>query len=169
MMCLLHNRIMARFFRFSDLKAASEKYVHPYIRYFNFYLVVVCLALFLSLWILILIYRRWLGLRSFIISLFVSYCTLKYIFSIIRKVDTYFHTNVTSIIEDNTVFYEGSFIADLQRFVSCVFMIISALNIIVTLLLPHFSSILNLSLPQLLTGIIDAVKIQVQFFNFDNS
>ncbi|KAK8794485.1 hypothetical protein WA171_003607 [Blastocystis sp. BT1] len=131
---------MARFFRFSDLKAASEKYVHPYIRYFNFYLVVVCLALFL----------RWLGLRYLIISLFVSYCTLKYIFSIIRKVDTYFHTNVTSVIEDNTVFYEGSFIADLQ----------SALNIIVTLLLPHFSSILNLPLPQLLTGIIDAVKIQ---------
>lgn len=152
---------MARLFRFSDLREASEKYVHPYIRYFNFYLVVVCLALFLSLLIFILTCRRWLGLRYIIISLFVSYCTLKYIFSIIRKVDTYFHTNVTSVIEDNTVFYEGSFIADLQRFASCVVVIISALNIIVTLLLPHFSTILNLPLPQLVTGIIEAVKIQV--------
>lgn len=83
--------------------------------------------------------------------------------------DTYFHTNVTTVIEDNTVFYEGSFIADLQRFICGLFIISSAINIIVTLLLPHFSSILNLSLPQLMTGIIDAVKIQVKFFNSSNS
>ena len=62
--------------------------------------------------------RRWLGLKQYILCFFVSYCTLKYLFSIIRQVDMHFDTNVTDIIEDNTMFYEGSFMADLQKYYS---------------------------------------------------
>ena len=54
-------------------------------------------------------------MNSWILSFFFSYCTLKYIFTFVRNVDKHFHTNFTDMIEDNTMFYEGSFIADLQK------------------------------------------------------
>ena len=62
-----------------------------------------------------------MGLKDWIVSFFLSYCTLKYLFSIIRQVDKYFHTNVTDVIEDNTMFYEGSFMADLEKYERLLF------------------------------------------------
>lgn len=35
---------MARIIRLEDLKRANEKYVHPYLRYVNFYLLVILIA-----------------------------------------------------------------------------------------------------------------------------
>lgn len=46
----------------------------------------------------------------------MSYCALKYIFSILRTVDKYFDTNITKNVEDNTMFYEGSFFSDLRKY-----------------------------------------------------
>lgn len=40
---------------------------------------------------------------------------------------------------------------------------ISALNLIATLLLPHFKSIMKLSFSSLITGVLDAVRKQVSF------
>ncbi len=103
-------------------------------------------------------------MRSWILSLFFSYCTLKYLFTFIRKVDKYFHTNVTDMIEDNTMFYEGSFIADLQKQASFWDFTVSTINITATLLLPHFQSIMNLSFADLVSGVLEAVRRQVALF-----
>ena len=49
----------------------------------------------------------------------MSYCALKYVFSILRIVDKYFDTNITKNVEDNTMFYEGTFFSDLHKYGDC--------------------------------------------------
>ena len=152
---------MVRFFHVKDLKEINRRYTSSYFRYLNFYLVVTVIALFLySIESVLESCRKWAGLRSWVLSFFFSYCSLKYVFSIIRQVDKYFDTDFTDIIEDNTMFYEGSFMADLRKLVYLTFVMHSMLNTIATLLLPHFRSIMNLSFPELINGILEASRRQ---------
>ena len=47
-MCLFHYCFeMARILRLADIKRLGDRYVHPYLRYVNFYLLVVANALVL--------------------------------------------------------------------------------------------------------------------------
>ena len=64
--------------------------------------------------VLVLLGRKLAGLKSWILALIFSYCTLKYVFSIIRQVDKHFNTEITKIIEDNPMFYEGPFKSHLK-------------------------------------------------------
>lgn len=59
------------------------------------------------------------------------------------------------------MFYEGSFIADLQKQASFWDFTVSTINITATLLLPHFQSIMNLSFADLVSGVLEAVRRQV--------
>ena len=152
---------MARIIRLEDLKKVQEKYVHPYMRYVNFHLLVIVIAFVMWCFAILMMTSHYLGLRSWILSFFLSYCTLKYVFTFIREVDKRFHTNVTDMIEDNATFYEGSFIADLQKQAFSWDFICSTINITATLLLPHFQSIMNLSFADLVSGVLEAVRNQV--------
>ena len=155
---------MVCFFHKKDLKEISRRRTSSYFRYLNFYLVVIVIALFLySIESALKLCRKWYGLRSWMLSFLFSYCSLKYVFSIIRQVDKYFDTDFTDIIEDNTMFYEGSFMADLRKLAYLTFVIHSMLNTIATLLLPHFRSVMNLSFPELINGILEASRRQVDF------
>ena len=109
---------MSNLYSTKEGRGAKKSSTHSYTRYIYFYLIVLFVAKCLYLYMFTLSNDSKLaGLRSWIVTYIFSYCTLKYVFSIIRQVDKHFHTDITKVVEDSPLFYEGSFMSDLKTYI----------------------------------------------------
>ena len=109
---------MSNLYSTKEGRGAQKSSTHSYSRYIYFYLIVLFVAKCLYLYMFTLSNDSKLaGLRSWIVAYIFSYCTLKYVFSIIRQVDKHFHTDITKVVEDSPLFYEGSFMSDLKTYI----------------------------------------------------